>query len=169
MENFGGTLAVPRLSVATVSEDQTIWVMDWNSGDKVQAPVYLLEPREDRESLATEDIIHRIGVWARGGNSYAMWWLAWWFEGANHPKSVWYYVAALRANPSGHGWAHDRIRSDAQYPIMCKDVPAPDLVFLDGIPEINRLAIGQDWAEAVRMAEAAVHLPSSQEHTHTGA
>lgn len=147
----------------SISENKTIWVMDWHSGAKAHAPVHLLETNKDRCSLTSQDIVSRFEEWARNGNNDAMWWLAWWFEGTNHPKSVWYYVAALRADPAGYDWAYERIADDARCPCMCKDVPMPDLAFLKEIPEINGRPIGRDWAQAVKMAETAIHLPADNQ------
>lgn len=141
----------------TIDEKNTIWVMDWDTGDCADAPVDLLEKRQDRMSLPESEILDRFEEWAREGNDYAMWWLAWWHEGTNHPKSVWYYVAALRAAPRHHGWALERIQSDARTPYMCEGVPAPDLTFLNNIMEMSGTGVGRDWAEAVRQAESAFH------------
>jgi len=92
-----------------------------------------------------------------------MWWLAWWHEGKNHPKSVWYYVAAIRANPKKHGWVLDRLYGDARSACVCNGIPTPDLGFLANIPEITALQIGKDWEEAVRQAEQAEHVPAAEQ------
>ncbi|MHB1702244.1 MAG: hypothetical protein ACYCSN_19340 [Acidobacteriaceae bacterium] len=139
----------------SISETGVIWVMDWSSGDRADALLDRLEVRPDRYSLTHESIIVRFAEWARDGNSDAMWWLGWWFEGRNHRKSVWFYVAALRANPRGHRWALSRIAADAKAPIMCQGVASPRLSFLGSIPEIQECVIGPDWAAAVANAEAA--------------
>ncbi len=142
-----------------ISERETIWVMDWESGARVDAPVLKLEPRQDQSSIEHDVLIARFVEWARAGNPDAMWWLAWRFEGKNHPKSVWYYIAALRADPKGHGWAHGRIMDDAHAAYMCKGVPWPCIEFLKDIPEMQGYSIGRDWVTAVANAEKAIHIP----------
>lgn len=156
--DYAGRIAV--ICGNSISEQKTLWVMDWNSGDRADAPVGQLALREDRKTLSETVLVARFGEWARAGNSNAMWWLAWWFEGTNHPKSVWYYVAALRADPREHDWALDRIRGDARSPGLCEGTPQPDLSFLAGIPEMRGQAVGADWAAAVDQAERAVHMPA---------
>jgi len=158
--NYAGRTAI--VCGNAVSEQKTIWVMDWNSGDRADAQVEKLELRDDRKTLTENVIVEKFGEWARAGNSDAIWWLAWWFEGTNHPKSVWYYVAALRADPKAYDWAHERIMSDARTACMCEGVPQPDLSFLKDIPEIQGKAIGPDWIEAVAKAEQAVHAPAKE-------
>lgn len=137
-----------------------LWLFDWESSQDGNFPLSMLTPRPDRRSLSEGVILDRVGEWARDGVASAMWWLAWWHEGRNHPKSVWYYVAAIRRAPSDHSWALDRVRADAQYACMCSDVPAPDLAFLGAIPEMSGQIL-TDWREAIRKAEATAHIASS--------
>lgn len=164
--NYAGRTAI--ICGNSVSEQKTIWVKDWNSGDRANAPVSELGLREDRKTLTEETIVSRFSEWARAGNSDAIWWLAWWFEGTNHPKSVWYYVAALRADPKAYGWARERIIDDARTPCLCKDIPTPEMAFLKDIPEIQGRAIGTDWAEAVAKAEQSVHVPAKKTRNTSG-
>lgn len=144
----------------SLSEDGRLWVVDWDSGERGDAKLEWLELRNDRKSLTEENILARFTLWARSGKSDAIWWLGWWFEGINHPKSVWYYIAALRADPQCHGWARQRIVSDAQTAYMCAGVPKPDLSFLDDIPEIQGDEIQQDWESAIAKAEEGLHIPA---------
>jgi len=143
-----------------ISEKGRIWLMAWNSGMSGRFRLPQMKLRDDRLSISMEAMVARLSEWARAGNAEAMWWLAWAHEGVNHPKSVWYYVAALRADPQAYRWAHERIVSDAYSATMCKDAPRPDLAFLQEIPEIQDAKILRDWASAVKMAENAVHHPA---------
>ncbi|WP_425952998.1 hypothetical protein [Ralstonia pseudosolanacearum] len=147
----------------SISESGRIWIADWDTGQRGDAKPEWLELRQDRRSLFEEDILAKFVPWSRAGNSDAIWWLGWWFEGVNHPKSVWYYVAALRADAKGHGWAFERIVSDARTAYMCAGVPQPDIAFLDEIPEMRGLPIQSDWAAAVASAEAAVHVAALEQ------
>jgi hypothetical protein len=144
----------------SISSSGRIWIMDSSTGERGDARPELLELRVDRLSLSEGELLQRFANWARQGNSDAMWWMAWWFEGVNHPKSIWYYVAALRADPKGHGWAQARIMSDARSAFMCRGVVEPDLAFLDNIPELRGERIGRDWKSAVELAEVARHQPA---------
>lgn len=146
----------------SVGSNGGIWLFDWNSGDSGHFSVMDLTARSDRFRLTEEDILLHIAPWSRQGNSDAMWWLGWWYDGRNHPKSVWYYVAAIRAAPKKHGWALGRIISDARSAYMCEGVPAPDLAFVADVDEMQGRC-SADWAGAVRQAEAAVHIPSAEQ------
>jgi len=146
----------------SITEQKTIWVMDWNSGDRAYAPVSDLKLCPERKSLTEAAIVERFADWGRRGSTDAMWWLAWWFEGRNHPKSVWYYVATLRADPKAYGWALDRILEDAKTPILCKGIADPDLSFLKEVPEVMGEPVGSDWQDAVGRAERAVHVPAAK-------
>lgn len=141
----------------SIDDDGTIWLFDWETGDVAYLPVVLMTVREDRFLLSEENIVQRLQEWARAGNSDAMWWLGWWHEGKNHPKSVWYYVAALRANPKKHAWARWRICCDARSAYMGSDVPKPDISFLANITEMQGDTISTDWQGAIHEAEIAVH------------
>jgi len=62
----------------SVDPGKTIWVMDWISGERLDASLDKLEIRPDRHSLTEAAIVERFSKWAEGGNQHAMWWLAWW-------------------------------------------------------------------------------------------
>ena len=156
------------ISGNSIAEDGSIWVMEAELGIRAQAYVVNLEPRKDRKSLDEAALIERFSSWARQGSPDAMWWLGWWFEGTNHSKSTWYYIAALRADPKGHGWARERIIDDARSACMCAGVPDPDLGFLSAIPEIQGKPIGSDWTEAVKQAELAVHVSAVKVRENNG-
>jgi len=143
-------------------KDTRIWVMDWATGERASAGPEHLFRRADRNSLSEADILARFGEWGRAGNADALWWLAWWFEGVNHKRSTCYYVAALRADPKGYGWAQSRIMSDARTAVMCEGVPVPDISFVATIPELSGKKIGDAWMEAVINAEIAVDVPRAQ-------
>lgn len=144
----------------SVDSHGRLWLFDWHSSQDGYFPLSMLTARTDRRSLNEEAILGRVTEWARGGVASAMWWLAWWHEGRNHPKSVWYYVAAMRRAPKDYSWALDRVRSDAQYACMCSEVSMPDLAFLGAIPEMSG-AILTDWLEAIRQAESSTHIARS--------
>lgn len=120
-----------------------------------------LTVRKDRRRLREASIVNRFEWWAHLGNSHAMWWLAWWNEGINHPKSIWFYVAAIRAAPESHSWAWERIKANAKTPCLCPGVLEPTLDFLEEIPEIqgNPRESRDDWKLAVYKAFSAVHVP----------
>lgn len=147
----------------SVNDDGTIWLFDWNTSQVGYRPVATMTACSDRRSLTEEDIVARMTEWTRQGSTDAMWWLAWWFEGKNHPKSVWYYVAAMRANPKKHAWVLDRLYDDARTACMCEGVPTPDLGFLVDIPEMQGGQIGRDWKEALGRAEQAEHVPATKQ------
>jgi ribosome modulation factor len=100
--------------------------------------------------------------WARAGRAHAAWWLGWIHSGSNHAKSVWYYIAAIRRDPGSHGWALERVISDAFSAIMCKGVHLPSLIFLREITELSS-QISHDWKGAIHSAETAEHLPVTAE------
>lgn len=144
----------------SVDEDGTIWLFDWNTGQVGYRPVVSMTARSDRCSLTEDDIVTKMVEWSRQKNADAMWWLAWWHEGKNHPKSVWYYIAAMRADPVKHAWVFDRLYSDARSACMCEGVATPDIGFLQNIPEMQGVGIGKNWQEALGQAEQAVHIPA---------
>lgn len=148
-------------------EDHRLWVMDWSTGERGDAHLSSLFVRQDRYSVNSEALITRFSEWARSGNADAMWFLGWWFEVVNHQRSVWYYIAALRADPDRHKWAYRRIVSDAHNPSTCTmeldgstiRYPKPDLDFLQQIPEMHEAKLYcSKWREAVVQAEAAPHV-----------
>lgn len=141
-----------------VSQVGTIWVMDMETGARTDPLALTLKPALNQTT--EPDLLEKFTGWAREGNAHATWWLAWWFEGVNHPKSVWYYVAAMRIDPAAHGWVQSRLMSDARSAHMCEGVPKPDLRFLNEIPELQGCSIRPDWHEALREAESAIHIPA---------
>lgn len=145
------------------NEDGRVWIMDWKTGASAYAwPAQLLR-RHDRHSLSRLDLLARFGEWARAGNASAIWWLAWWYEGINHFRSIWYYVGALRASPQEYGWAQSRIMYDARCAIMVADLPSPDTSFITAVPELIGMKIGDDWMAAVLNAECAMDIPQVAE------
>lgn len=120
----------------------------------------------ERYDAAVEEIVVQTHVplnevsehckgWAALGNSDAAWWLGWFFEGTNHRKSVWYYIAAIRKNRGLHGWALSRVFDDAHNPVMNEGYPEPELSFLSEIKEfvqLSEIKFGR-WKDAVEQAE----------------
>jgi hypothetical protein len=141
-------------------QNSRIWIMDWSNGDRGSATANQLALRPDRYSVNDEHLVERFVTWSRQGNPDALWWLAWWHSGVNHRKSVWYYVAALRANPQDHGWSQTRIMADARYAGMCEGYARPDTRFVQRIPEMRGQAIGRNWRRALKHAEAALDVPA---------
>lgn len=159
-------------------EGRALWVMDWDTGERGNAPLSSLIERTDRFSIDRTTLLARFKEWAREGNSHAMWFLGWWYEVINHQRSVWYYVAALRAGPEEHKWAYSRIVADAHYsePRALKEngitthYPAANLKFLEQIPEMSEAKLYcSKWIEAVENAEAApevVPIPAPDRGSH---
>lgn len=83
------------------------------------------------------------------------------YEGRNHPRSVWYHMAAMRRSPEHHGWALERVWGDARTACTCKGVPTPDLAFLMEIDEFNGSEVWGGWKEAVAKAAKAVHVAAA--------
>jgi hypothetical protein len=152
-----------------IGENGTVWCHDYKSGRRLDLnpKTLLIEP----DQPGTEKLLSTIETWAESGKSDAAWWLGWWNEGKNHPKSVWYYIAAMRMNQGAHGWAFGRLLTDTYNPVMCSHVPEPSLDFLDLIQEFRQYEAGErklaniqwgNWREAVAMAKKAVHTPREQ-------
>jgi len=153
--DYAGSIVV--ICGNSISKANTIWVMEWNSGGVAHAPLDELVARPDENGLSSDHLVGKFAEWARMGITEAMWWLGWWFEADHHPKSVWYYVAAMRGSPDKYGWALDRIAGDAQSEMRWRAELKPDLSFLADIPEIQTKRIGRNWREAVANAESAQH------------
>lgn len=140
-----------------VYDDNTIWVADWKTGKRIHPNLMELIPIAITEKDTFSEVTERCTEWARNGNSSAAWWLGWRWEGINHPKSIWYYVAAIRLSPKYYGWALNRIQSDSIFGCMCSDTPQPDISFLKCIPEMAEGVIEKEWQVAISEAESAVH------------
>lgn len=143
-----------------VQDCGTVWCQDFVTGDRVEPRLEHLH--EEEEQPGPEGLVPKIEAWAEAGNSDAAWWLGWWHEGTNHPKSVWYYMAALRRNPKDHGWALRRIYGDARSACMREGVPRPDLSFLSDVQEFCGAREWGDWREAISRAKTAVHTSANR-------
>ncbi len=143
-------------------EDDTIWCAEYVSGVRCDPPAADLKRLPQRQQHAWDEVKATVTRWAHEGNSDALWWLAWLYEGSNHPRSVWYYIAAMRRNPEAHGWALSRVYSDSRNPIMSEGVTAPDTGFLVEIAEFNGAKVWGDWQEAVTKAANAVHIAADK-------
>jgi len=166
-----------------VAANNTIWCAIDETGEQVRGVVSEMSFKEAR---AIEVTVEKCQRWARAGNASASWWCGWWFEGVNHPKSVWYCIAALRREPEKHGWALSRIVSDSYHAAVCEGVAEPDLAFLNDIAEFRQVIGGVpkwgreqflsvcdefiegsdvqlgSWQEAIRHAEEAIHIPAKE-------
>lgn len=107
-----------------------IWCHDLETGSRVD--LHLVEMHEDPVQFEANVLVSIIEGWAEGGNADAAWWLGWFYEGANHSKSVWYYIAAIRMSPADAVWAFGRIQE------LC-----------------GKLG---DWKEAIAKAKSAAHV-----------
>lgn len=110
--------------------NDTIWCHDLETGSRVD--LHLFDMHEDPVQFEASVLVSIIEGWAEGGNADAAWWLGGFYEGANHSKSVWYYIAAIRMSPADAVWAFGRIQD------LCG----------------NKLG---DWKEAIAKAKSAAH------------
>lgn len=149
----------------SIQNDDTIWCADWRTGKRFDVLNYLLRSLPDDQQVPTEEVEARMTQWARKGDADAAWWLGWWHDGTNHPKSVWFYMAAMRKDPKAFGWALERVYSDAKYAGTCEGVPAPDLDFLREIQEFDGAKEWGDWREAIAKSVVAVHIPAAPEQS----
>ncbi|HDR8974268.1 TPA: hypothetical protein QDB32_003985 [Burkholderia vietnamiensis] len=143
----------------SVREDGTIWCADWESLTKKYCTVGDLRAQRDVVNPSWEDLLTRMEGKAESGDADAMWWCAWAHEGTNHPKSVWFYMAAIRRDPRKHSWAWERIYSDARHPYLCEGVQEPDLSFLETVDEFCGAREWGKWEDAITNAKVAVHAP----------
>lgn len=137
-----------------VEDDGTIWVADRRTGKSAHvhpSALSLVRTRTDTVAELTERCIG----WARRGDADAAWWLGWYFEGEQHAKSVWYYVAAMRKAPEAFAWAWQRVYGDALDAYMCEGAPTPCIKFMHDVAEFNGRR-SADWQEAIAKAESAV-------------
>jgi hypothetical protein len=168
------TLRVTRQTLVVLgnstAENNTIWCADYATGERVDAYLNELNPERLLSALfPIAKTISKCREWALAGHSHAAWWLGWYYEGKNHPKSVWYYIAAMRRSPRQHDWAFVRVYGDARQPGLCRGTPPPLLSFLEEIDEFRQFRSGISslaaikwggWQEALRSADEAVHVPA---------
>lgn len=147
-----------------IDEDtQTIWCASWMSGKRHDVrPAQLLRLPDEAQPSWSEGC-ERCALWAAQGNHHAAWWLGWAYEGVNHPRSIWYYIASLRMTKGRPSWALQRIHADAYTGEMYESVPEPCLRFMQEIPEFNGAKSWGDWKQAITCAERAIHRPVSAE------
>ena len=144
------------------NKNRTIWVADCRTGRSEDAPLSGLLPVRTRGNTVTRLTTRCIG-WAAKGNAHAAWWLGWWLENEQSAKSFWYYLAAMRNDPTTFGWAFDRVYSDAYYALMREGIPTPCTAFLNDLIDLKE-GKWSDWREAIRNAENAVDTPVDQSH-----
>lgn len=141
-------------------EEGNIWCADWDTFETVYPLVKDLQRQTILSQPSWEVVLKKAETHAEvAGDSNAMWWCAWYYENTNHPKSVWYYMAAMRRAPKRHGWALNRVRADAYSAYMAKGIPPPDLTFLSEIEEFHGSSNWGDWKQALEKAKQAIHLP----------
>jgi len=157
--------AEPLVVLGNVVNDETgtIWCAGWDTGTR-----YDLNPTELRRLPETkqptwEEVCSRCAGWAAKGDHHSAWWLGWAYEGVNHARSIWYYVASLRMTRGKPSWAWPRIYDDTFSGSMCPNIPHPSLEFLKEIPEFNGAKEWGEWQPAIRHAEIAEHVPASEE------
>ncbi|TDR28944.1 hypothetical protein [Hydromonas duriensis] len=145
--------------------NKTIWCVSWDEN----APHYgargypLVKNLEFKETLDTHVLVDKMTAFAKAGHAHAMFWLGWWYEGVNHPKSTWYYIASMRADNEEHRWVFERLYGDTHYGAMCENVEYPSLEYLSEISEFNDFKVSLNWSEAIEKAEAAIHKPATEE------
>jgi hypothetical protein len=120
-----------------IRDDNTIWCADDATGETHYLAVDSIEPGEYREFDLTAAKAAR---WASEGNAAAAWWLGWYYEGENHYRSTWYYVAAMRMNENYQG-SFEVVFENANFAFMCEGVAEPDLEFLESIEEFNQFTV----------------------------
>ena len=145
------------LILANCVDGDAIWAMEPDTGAMGMMPLSGSN-KIGEENFAA--VLERLEQQSLSGCSSSMWWCAWAYEGTHHARSVWYYIAALRADPKAHSCAWGRIYADAYSAIMCQGVLKPCLKFLNDIPEFQAKKLNSiDWLQAVHQAKAAQHQP----------
>ena len=152
-----------------------LWAANWNTGERINAPVAELEPREGPTPSMLE-VVRQVEKWAHEGNGDAMWWLGDFYEfgsretGANGGKALAYYLGAIRCEPEWYDRATvARVLQDgmelfrAGHPEGVEDkTPTDTRAFLSKFREFRAIeSEGQiyypdtkDWQECVATAEA---------------
>lgn len=142
----------------------TFWVADRQTGVHIfDARLVELIPTTTTEFPENDTFVEmteKCITWARSGNAGAAWWLGWRYEGVNHPKHIWYTIAAIRMNPKDYSFILEHLYKEGRYGSLCEGVPAPDISFMKEIPEFQ-LRLSPDWQEAIANAEVAIHQPST--------
>lgn len=164
--HISGARAVIVLGNST--ENETLWCADHGSLESVDIALADLESKPELEPHDWKNLVRRMEARGAEGDSQALWWAAWAWEGMNHPKSVWYYIAAMRCNPRRHGWALDRVYSDARYACMQEGVPKPSIAFMKHIEEFNGAKQWGRWQDAVEQARKARHRPLRDQSPKSG-
>ncbi|MBY0244605.1 MAG: hypothetical protein K2Q03_04025, partial [Sphingobacteriaceae bacterium] len=80
----------------SVTEENELWCADWITLKTKYTDIGNLNLQTKVKHPDWLELIKRMEDTAEKGDSDAMWWCAWVHEGKNHPKSVWYYMAAMR-------------------------------------------------------------------------
>jgi len=149
----------------SVQENGSIWCVAWDEASEL----YGTEGRpsvkdlEIRGKIDFKVLVKRMEQFAKEGQAHAMFWLGWWYEGVNHPKSIWYYIASIRADTEAYRWVFNRLYNDTFYGAMTRGVKYPTLTFLTEIMEFveRKIPRGQ-WLMAVEKAEVAKHRPATR-------
>ncbi len=149
----------------SVQENGSIWCVAWDEASEL----YGTEGRpsvkdlEIRGKIDFKVLVKRMEQFAKEGQAHAMFWLGWWYEGVNHPKSTWYYIAAIRADTEAYKWMFKRLYNDTFYGAMTRGVKHPTLQFLTEIMEFENGKTPRDqWLMAVEKAESAKHRAATK-------
>lgn len=149
----------------SVQENGSIWCVAWDEASEL----YGTEGRpsvkdlEIRGKIDFKVLVKRMEQFAKEGQAHAMFWLGWWYEGVNHPKSTWYYIAAIRADTEAYKWVFERLYADTFYGAMTKGVKYPTLKFITEIMEfVERKIPRTKWLMAIEKAEAAKHRSATK-------
>ncbi|WP_196160777.1 hypothetical protein [Reinekea sp. G2M2-21] len=134
-----------------VENDGTIWCADISNGS--QTHLRIIDMDLYLPHYSEPETIRLTTYWANQGIEYAMWWLGWWFEGYNHPKSAWYYVAAIQRTWATY-WPGERISSHVYSRIYTTET-IPFLETLSDIPDFvnNEMGANSNWESAIAKAE----------------
>jgi hypothetical protein len=143
-----------------INDSGTQWVFDWLTGESIDAaPSDLIQT--STSCVDTDEFLEKFKVWASTGNTYAMMFLSWYYNGINHPRSTWYMIALMRSRGTISKDTFEAFISNSWDSSTCKGVPKPCLEYLNNIFEFNSQSLSKDWEAAILNAEIAIHTPAN--------
>lgn len=142
-------------------DGKTIWASNRQTGKRMDAVIKELIPTSVTGKDTLGELTGKCVEWAKAGNADAAWWLGWRMDGENHPKSMWYYLAAIRMNPNAYSWYLSNLHDNGKFGAMCSGVTQPDINYMREIPEFIGQGISSNWLQAIAGAEAAIHKPAT--------